>query len=276
MVRALAAKYGVRVANWNPAPQTLFRGLDAGRRPRLTFAVSGTSERRDLARCGRLLLRRCGRAALATSLLGAPCASLVLVAADSDASPLLLLSDLAQHSRNIAFDPRVSLLFDGTPDGRETLSGPRLSLFGYAKERRDRRLLRRFAARHPESAAYADFADFRLYRVAVERGHLVMGFGQIRWLDGGELLFPGDAVAIAAAEPAILAAVNGTGRPTLATAVERRLGQKGDGWQAFACDPEGLDLRCGDGVARLEFAAPVATAGEALAALAELADRAGG
>jgi heme iron utilization protein len=235
--------------------------------------VSGTPESRDLALCGRRLLRRCGRAALATSLLGAPYASLVLAAVDGDASPLLLLSDLAQHSRNIAFDPRVSLLFDGTSAGHETLSGPRLSLIGRAEESRDPRLLRRFAARHPESEAYAGFADFKLYRVVVGRGHLVAGFGRIRWLDGAEILFPGDSSAIAAAEPAILAAVNGALRTTLAAAVVRRLGQHGDGWQAFGCDPEGLDLRCGDHVVRLEFGAPVTAAGEVPATLAELAGR---
>jgi heme iron utilization protein len=236
--------------------------------------VSAVPDPRHLALCGRRLLRRCGRAALATSLLGAPYASLVLVAVDGDASPLLLLSDLARHSRNIAFEPRVSLLFDGTPASRETLSGPRLSLIGRAEESRDPRLLRRFAARHPEGEAYAGFADFKLDRVTVARGHLVAGFGRIRWIDGSDLVFAGDGTAIAAAEPAILAAVNSAHRRTLAAAV-RRLGLQGDNWQAFACDPEGLDLRCGDGVARLDYAAPVPTADEVPAALAELARSAG-
>ena len=115
---------------------------------------------------------------------GAPYASLVLVAADLDASPLLLLSDLAQHSRNIAFDPRVSLLLDGTEGHADPLAGPRLTLLGRAEAVADPRLLARFAARHPSSALYAGFADFRLYRVAVERGHLVAGFGRIDWIDG--------------------------------------------------------------------------------------------
>ncbi len=81
---------------------------------------------------GRRLLRRGGRAALATSLRGAPFASLVVYAVDHDASPLLLLSDLARHSRNIAFDPRVSLLIDGTAELPDPLSGPRLTLLGRA------------------------------------------------------------------------------------------------------------------------------------------------
>src|ERR1700739_515134 len=76
--------------------------------------VSKRESGADAAKLGRRLMRRSEPRAVATSRLGAPYASLVLVAADLDASPLLLLSDLAQHSRNIAFDPRVSLLIDGT------------------------------------------------------------------------------------------------------------------------------------------------------------------
>ena len=62
------------------------------------------------------LLRRAQTATLATLLppTGAPYASLVLVALDHDMSPILLLSDLAEHANNIAGDSRVSLLFDGT------------------------------------------------------------------------------------------------------------------------------------------------------------------
>ncbi|MBV9815025.1 MAG: HugZ family protein, partial [Alphaproteobacteria bacterium] len=54
------------------------------------------------ARIARRLLRSQQRGTLATNMRGAPYASLVLITADCDASPLLLLSDLAQHSRNIA------------------------------------------------------------------------------------------------------------------------------------------------------------------------------
>jgi len=93
----------------------------------------------DVGALARRLIRRQGHAALATTLDGAPYASLVALACDHDASPLLLLSDLAQHSRNIAFDPRVSLLIDGTADLPEPLYGPRLTLLGRAETIADRR-----------------------------------------------------------------------------------------------------------------------------------------
>jgi heme iron utilization protein len=242
---------------------------------RLTFAVRRTEDLRDAAWCSRRLLRCGGRAALGTSLQGAPYVSLVLYAVDLDASPLLLISGLAQHSRNIAADPRVSLLIDGTAQLPEPLSGPRLTLLGRAEEIVDPRLLRRFTARHPEATDYAGFADFRLYRVAVERGHFVAGFGRIAWIDAAELLLSRDGGALAAAEPTIVADINENMREIFARCLSLRLGFTGEDWLATGCDPEGLDVRCDGAVARLDFVAPVSAADAVPAALAQLAGPAG-
>jgi heme iron utilization protein len=212
---------------------------------------------RDPAVFGRLLARSCTRAALATSLNGAPYASLVLITLDLDASPLLLLSDLAQHSRNIAFDPRVSLLLDGTEGQPDPLTGSRLTLLGRALPTDDPRCLARFMSHHPASAAYAGFRDFHLYRVTVERGHLVAGFGRIEWINGGDFLFRPDAGALAAAETEILRHMNADHSDTIAHYARGLLGRTGTGWRMTGIDPEGIDLRCDGGTARLDFAAPI-------------------
>src|SRR5947207_4993870 len=164
----------------------------------------------DLERgaAARRLMRGRAHAALATSFAGRPYVSLVASACDIDASPLLLLSDLAQHTRNLAADPMVSLLFDDTKDHPDPLAGPRLTLLGRAERCDDPRCAARFAARHPASAAYAGFADFRLYRVVIERGHLVAGFGRIAWIEAADLRFSADASGLAAAEAEIVAHMN--------------------------------------------------------------------
>src|SRR5271166_7001785 len=114
--------------------------------------MSETGPDSNPATIGRRLLRRELRGTLATSMHGAPYASLVLLAVDLDASPLLLLSDLAQHSRNIAFDPRVSLLLDATEGHPDPLTGPRLTLMGRALPTEDARCLPRSIAHHPTTA----------------------------------------------------------------------------------------------------------------------------
>ena len=119
---------------------------------------------------------------------GGPYTSLVLVAVDQGGAPVLLLSDLAEHSRNIAGDDRVSLLIDGTQGLEERLTGPRLTLLGRAARSADPDHRARYLARHPNAERYADFGDFAFYRVAIDSAHLVAGFGKIHTIAGADLL----------------------------------------------------------------------------------------
>jgi putative heme iron utilization protein len=226
------------------------------------------------AATARRLMRALDRATLATSLEGWPYASLVLVALDHDASPLLLLSDLAEHSKNIKRDPRLSLLFDGTAGRDDPLTGPRVSVLGEAQLDADPRRLARFTARHPAAAGYAGFADFKLYRVAVARAHLVAGFGRIDWIAADALRQSGADPALAAAESDILAHMNADHADTLDLYATRLAGQSGTGWRLTGIDPEGADLRRAGGVARLDFGRPVRNAQEVRRAFIELAQRA--
>ncbi len=204
--------------------------------------------------------------------------SLVAVACDMDASPLLLLSDLAQHTSNLAVDPRVSLLFEATAGYADPLAGPRLTLLGRAERCGEQDRAARFAARHPASAAYAGFADFHLYRVAIERGHLVAGFGRIAWVDGEHLRFAADASALAAAEPEIVAHMNADHTDAVQLYARRLLGRAGEGWSMTGIDPEGLDLRrqsdTGSETARLDFPEPALTPAAARRVLVWLAEQA--
>ncbi len=209
----------------------------------------------------RNLLRRAETAALATVLQRGgdqgPYASLVLLACDHAGAPLLLLSDLADHSKNIAADPRVSLLIDGHRPEEEPLTGARASVQGRAAVIRDPALLDRFVARHPSAATYAGFGDFQLYRVEPEAAHLVAGFGQIHWLGVGDLDLGPAPAALAAAEGEIVAHMNEDHADALALIAKRILGLSGEGWCLTGVDPEGFDLRLGRSLARGSFWKPV-------------------
>lgn len=138
----------------------------------------------------RALMRGQATAALGTLMAGGPYVSLVLVAFDADGAPLLLLSRLAQHTKNLLAEPDVSLLFDATDGLDDPLTGPRLTVLGKAAACPDPEALERYIARHPSAAAYAGFSDFRLYKVRIARGHYVAGFGQIRWIEAADLSGP--------------------------------------------------------------------------------------
>jgi putative heme iron utilization protein len=220
---------------------------------------------------GRSLIRRSRHAALATLLDGQPYVSLAACACDPGAAPLLLLSDLAQHTRNLRATPALSLLFEGTAALPDRLAGARLTVLGRAMPCSDERARARFVARHPEAASYASFADFRLYRVMIERGHLVAGFGRISWIEAGDLRFAEDCSALAAAEADIVAQINADQADFPAAIAAQRLCRRDGGWRITGIDPEGFDLARGGEFARVDFAAPVLTPTAALAALRALA-----
>ena len=139
------------------------------------------------------LLRTADRAALATSLPAAsyqawPYASLVLMTATKDGSPIIFISDLSEHAKNIAADNRVSLLIDGTAGLKDPLTGPRVSILARAVRADPPDLKARFLSRHPGAKIYAGFADFHIYRLEVTRVHFVAGFGRIHWIEAAEII----------------------------------------------------------------------------------------
>src|ERR1700746_736250 len=89
----------------------------------------------DPAGLARWPLRLSRRGALATLMAGSgdPYCSLVNVASDADGAPILLISRLALHTRNILGDSRVSLMLDEGAEG-DPLEGSRIMLAGRAEE----------------------------------------------------------------------------------------------------------------------------------------------
>lgn len=224
------------------------------------------------------LMRALDRASLATfgradsPAAGAPYVSLVLVAVDHDATPILLISRLADHTRNLMADPSAALLFDGTAGLAEPLTGPRATLIGRAEPSDDARMRARFLARHPSASLYADFKDFAVWRVVPAHAHLVAGFGRIHWLPASDVRFdPTQAAALIAHEGEIVAHMNSDHGEAIDLYASRLLGRAGGGWRMTGIDPEGADLRRAGEVARLAFAAPVTDPELARAELVRLA-----
>src|SRR6202158_6603334 len=89
----------------------------------------------DAAGLARSLLRRSRQGALATLMSGSgdPYCSLVNVASHADGTPILLISRLALHTKNLLADPRVSLMLDERAEG-DPLEGSRIMLAGRAEE----------------------------------------------------------------------------------------------------------------------------------------------
>ncbi len=222
------------------------------------------------------LLRGTDRASLATAQRdrdGWPYASLVLLAVDYDASPLLLISTLADHTRNLQTDPRASLLIDATVGLDEPLTGSRVTVMGRLAETSDPRHRARFLARHPGAGFYADFGDFAVWRMAIESAHIVAGFGRIEWIDGSAVI-DARAAPLAEQEYDVVEHMNADHADAIALYARHLLALDGEGWQMTGCDGEGVDLRLGGQVARLAFDKPVVDAESARVELVRLVKRA--
>ncbi|MFZ3328052.1 MAG: pyridoxamine 5'-phosphate oxidase family protein [Methylocella sp.] len=231
----------------------------------MTDAPTGDPPVYDALAQAKELLRSVRAGALATMVPenAFPFASLVNVATAPDGSPILLLSRLAAHTRHLASDPRLSLLLVQTGRG-DPLAHPRVTIMGRGAcviDPDGRAALKaRFLAKHPESALYADFADFSFWRVAMEQAHFNGGFARAGHFKAESLATSLDgAVALVAAEAQALSHVNAHYQAALARLATAIAGKPDGPWQATGIDPEGIDLSCGDRTARIAFPRPVCT-----------------
>lgn len=219
------------------------------------------------------LLREARSGALATLMTGSgdPYCSLVNVATAADGSPLLLISRLAVHTRNVLADPRVSLMLDERRDG-DPLQGARVMLIGTASATDDAQARRRYLDRQPEAAMFADFADFSFYRMTPKSAHLVAGFGRIVDLVPADILVDlAGAEQLVAAEADIVSHMNEDHAEAVRLYATKLLGAKDGPWRCVGCDPEGLELQLDRTALRLAFPAPVRAPGVLRQILKDLA-----
>lgn len=227
------------------------------------------------------LMREARSGALATLMAGAgdPYCSLVNVAADHMGAPVLLISKLAIHTRNVLADPRVSLMLDERNSFKnlegDPLQGARVMLMGTAAATTDATVRRRYLAAQPEAEQFVGFADFAFYRIELTRAHLVAGFGRIVDLAPSDVLTDlSGAEALLAGEEEAIAHMNADHAEACGLYATRLLGAPDGAWRCSGIDPEGLDLQLGRTALRLPFPQRVAGPGPLRAVLKALADEA--
>jgi heme oxygenase (biliverdin-IX-beta and delta-forming) len=219
----------------------------------------------DPPKLARSLLRRSRQGALATLLpeTGDPYCSLVNVASNADASPILLISRLALHTKNIFGDARVSLMLDERAAG-DPLAGARIMLAGRAEEVTGDAadiLRRRYLNAHPSAEAFVDFKDFSFFRIVPSGLHLVAGFGRIIDLAPAQFLTEiGDAAELLEAEQGAVEHMNQDHRDAMNLYATRLLGAEAADWRCIGCDPDGMDMQADDTTLRLDFPERVTSA----------------
>jgi putative heme iron utilization protein len=123
---------------------------------------------------------------LAQDPQGYPYGSFVTVALDNG-DPIFLISELAEHTRNLLRDARASLLVaeggssDPLANGRVTLLGPCTRVEGDGASARAA-----FLAAHPNASYYAEFRDFGFWQLHVEHVRYIGGYGRMSWISAAD------------------------------------------------------------------------------------------
>jgi putative heme iron utilization protein len=230
----------------------------------------------DARRATKKLLREGRSGALATLMpaSGDPYCSLVNVATAIDGAPILLLSSLALHTRNIVADGRVSLMLDERKEG-DPLEGARVMLMGTAAASNNADARAAYLRRHAEAEMFANFADFAFYRMEINRAHLVAGFGRIVDLGPRDILTDvSDAQALIEAEADAIAHMNADHADACRLYATKLLGAPDGHWHCVGIDPEGIELQHGRTALRLVFPQRITAPGPLRAVLKQLADEA--
>jgi putative heme iron utilization protein len=205
-------------------------------------------------------LARTGALATLEARGGAPLATLIGVASDFDGAPLFLMSTLSRHTRNLARDPRASLLLTGRHERGDPLNHPRVTLSGRIEQTAAPRAKVRYLQRNPKAGLYAGFADFAVYQLRIDDVHFNGGFGRAAPLTVAEVLASRDGeAALTHAEERLLAEANALSEAELARLAGHKAAPRAQGpggWRAIGLDAEGLDLAASGRAARAQFASP--------------------
>ena len=226
-----------------------------------------------LARKARALLRRSPVGVLSTlsqTMPGYPFGSLAPFAMTHEGRPLLYVSRLAEHTRNLAADARACLTV-GEAGAAPAQALGRASLLGevrQASEAEHAALAERYFALFPEQREYEALGDFAFWWLEPVRVRWIGGFGEIAWLEPEAWLLPSPEWQLG--EAGIVAHMNEDHRDALLAMARARFAVRSDDVAMLACDAEGCHLRADGAVRWIAFDRACQTANDVRAEMVRL------
>jgi putative heme iron utilization protein len=200
---------------------------------------------------------------------GYPFGSVTPYCADRQGRPIIYISHIAQHTRNILVDSRVSLtVFDTRGDSDDVQARGRVTCIGDVRAVDDASVAdvgERYFQYFPSARQYEGTHSFQFFRIDLVRVRFIGGFGQIFWVEPGEFLTANPFSA--PQESRIIQHMNDDHRDALMHYTG------GKPAVMVGIDGEGFDVLQSGNKMRFDFDAPIATMEEARQALITMLKR---
>ena len=200
---------------------------------------------------------------ISVKLEGYPFGSVVPYSLDQEGNAVVLISTIAQHTKNISADPRCSLMILSESD--DVQANSRLCIVGDMQKlpADDTATIARYYRHFPKSKGYHEAHDFSFYRLLPVSIRYIGGFGKIHWLNPED--FKVDNPFHGKGETYIVDHMNEDHQKDLRLYCEYYKGlQISDETITMAgIDPHGFDVFINDRKVRFSFEEPIGNAQEA-------------
>jgi putative heme iron utilization protein len=194
---------------------------------------------------------------------GHPFGSITPYLVDHDGSLLILISTLAEHTKNILNDSRVSLITHNQESTNIQTQG-RVTVLGMASLETNREIIgKRYLRYFPEAQPYFAMHDFSFYRIVPQAIRFIGGFGNIQWVKAADYVFAN--YPLIAPEEDFLAQINSQHE----AAIRRHTGQENLKSELIGIDIDGFDIRVGERIMRIQSEVPILDLHQALLALTQ-------
>lgn len=208
---------------------------------------------------------------ISTKFAGYPFGSVTPFVLDHNCQPIIFISSIAEHTKNIIVNPKVSLLvFD---KGDDLQANARLTLIGEAAQisKDDTDLVARYCRYLPQTVGYLAMHDFAFYRIHIHQARYIAGFGKMNWMDGEELASNLESSAnLAQLEPSMIEHMNSDHVSSMMAYCQHFYGVAPSRVILIGVDSDGFDIEATINddlqILRFNFSTPIFDANSARAA----------
>lgn len=201
---------------------------------------------------------------------GYPFGSVTPYVLNHQGMPVILISSIAEHTKNIIQNANISLMVFNNEDDLQ--ANARLTLLAKAEQTdKDNALMRaRYLRYMPQAESYFSAHDFSFYTLHITHGRYIAGFGKMGWIEGDDFQIPTNPLFTE--ESTILDHMNQDHSENLTAYCQHYHQVEAQQAKMVGIDSLGFDVRTGAAqTLRFNFEQPISNAQEARAALVAMA-----